>query len=108
MIKEENCPSKPVTAQCIVEKDPAAQTFYLLWTLTYPNGTSKECTAFCQEGPIICPIEELYNVSVTKCSCDDKVISSEATFNPSSKCDTILSCSQGQGAKSNISASIKG
>ena len=91
-----------------MEKDSAVQNFYLLWTFTYPNGTSKECTAFCQEGPIICPIRELYNVSVTECSCDGTVIVSEATFNPTSQCDVMLSCSQGQEAKNNISASIKG
>ena len=107
VIKQE-CPSKSVTAQCIVKKNPSAQNFYLLWTFTYPGGGSKECTAFCQEGPIICPIRELYNVSVTECSCDGTVIVSEATFNPTSQCDVMLSCSQGQGTKNNISASIKG
>ena len=90
------------------EKNPAISNFFLLWTFTYPNGSSKECTAFCQEGRVICAIENLFNVQVTECSCDGTVIISEATFNPTSQCGVILSCSQGQGEKKNVSASING
>ena len=112
MIKQNTCPSQPVTnvtVECTVKKSTDNGAFYLLWNFTNPNGKSEECTVFCKPGPVICDSEELSNVKVTDCTCNTTVIVSEATFNLTSMCDVILFCINGdKGQKQQVPASIKG
>ena len=109
VIEQNTCPSEPVTVQCITNKPAENEDSFLFWNFTNPNGESDECTALCSPGSVLCSSNELYDVKVTDCTCDNTVIISEATFNRTSQCNVMLFCSNGKGSQQQqISATIEG
>ena len=47
---------------------------------------------------LACQFGKLYDIK-SACICDDTVIESEATFNTTSLCDTVLYCTNGEERK---------
>ena len=84
--------------------------FFLAWQCTRLDGTEEERVVTCNTGPVAdfnCPFGKIYDIKGS-CTCNDTLITSEATFIATSEGDMLLFCSDGGADTQQVSVSVKG